>query len=74
MKSFLDSTATKALLLALLFQVTKDLVPMLRAHSIDLWLLAENQIVLLGVLFGNALRPDINAPGFNWLNPKEPKG
>ena len=73
MKSFLESSATKALLFALAGQLLLDLIPMLRAHAIDLWALAEGQAVLIAALFFNALRSDVNAPGLNWFGPKVPK-
>lgn len=74
MKTFLESSATRVLLIVLAGQLLKDILPMVQAEHINLWKLAEGQIVILFGLVGNALRPDINAPGFNFLNPKEPKG
>ena len=74
MKGFLESSATKVLLLTLVGQLLLDLVPMLRAHAIDVWALAEGQAVVLGMLIANALRPDVNTPGLNWFGPKgDPK-
>ena len=69
MKTFFQSSATKALLIALAGQLLFDLVPMLRAHSIDLWALAEGQVVLVLALIGNGLRPDVDTPGLNWMGP-----
>ena len=71
MKTFLQSSATKVLLLTLAGQLLFDLVPMLRAHVIDWWALAEGQVVLVLALIGNALRPDVDTPGLNWLGPKK---
>lgn len=59
MKTFLESTATKALLFAIAGQFLLDLLPMIQARSIDPWALVEGQVVLLLVLLGNALRPDV---------------
>jgi hypothetical protein len=70
-QTFLQSTATRALLLVLAGQLFTDLVPMLRAHAVDWWALAEGQVMILAGLVGNALRPDVNAPGLNWFNRKE---
>ena len=72
MQGFLQSTATRALLLVLAGQLLADLVPMLRAHAVDWWALAEGQAVILAGLAGNALRPDVDTPGLNWFNRKEP--
>ena len=72
MQGFLESTATRVLLLVLAGQLLADLVPMLRAHVVDWWALAEGQAVILAALVGNALRRDIDAPGLNWFNRKEP--
>ncbi len=72
MQTFLQSTATRALLLVLAGQLLADLVPMLRAHAVDWWALAEGQAVILAGLAGNALRPDVDTPGLNWFNRKEP--
>ncbi len=71
MKSFLQSSATKALLLTLAGQLLFDLIPMLRAHAIDVWALAEGQAVLVAALVANALRPDVDVPGLNWLGPRK---
>jgi len=71
-QTFLQSTATRALLLVLAGQLLADLVPMLRAHAVDWWALAEGQAVILAGLAGNALRPDVDTPGLNWFNRKEP--
>lgn len=73
MKTFLQSSATKFLLGALAIQLLVDIRPMLAAHSIDLWALADGQIGLAIALLGNALRPDVDAPGFNWFNKKSGK-
>jgi len=73
MKTFLGSTVTKAILLALLGQLAVDLLPMVREHAIDLWKLVEGQLVLVLILLGNALRSDVNVPGLNWFGPKVPK-
>ena len=70
MQTFLQSTATRVLLLVLAGQLLADLVPMLRAHAVDWWALAEGQAVILAALVGNALRRDIDAPGLNWFNRK----
>ena len=72
MQTFLQSTATRVLLLVLAGQLFTDLVPMLRAHVVDWWALAEGQAVILAALVGNALRRDIDAPGLNWFKRKEP--
>lgn len=70
MQTFLQSTATRVLLLVLAGQLLADIVPMLRAHAVDWWALAEGQAVILAALVGNALRRDIDAPGLNWFNRK----
>ena len=70
MQTFLQSTATRILLLVLAGQLLADLVPMLRAHAVDWWALAEGQAVIIAGLVGNALRSDVNAPGLNWFNRK----
>lgn len=70
MQGFLQSTATRILLLVLAGQLLADIVPMLRAHAVDWWALAEGQAVILAALVGNALRRDIDAPGLNWFNRK----
>lgn len=70
MQTFLQSTATRVLLLVLAGQLFTDLVPMLRAHAVDWWALAEGQAVILAGLAGNALRPDVDTPGLNWFNRK----
>ena len=70
MQGFLQSTATRVLFLVLAGQLFADLVPMLRAHAVDWWALAEGQVVILAALVGNALRRDIDAPGLNWFNRK----
>lgn len=72
MQTFLQSTATRVLLLVLAGQLFTDLVPMLRAHAVDWWALAEGQAVILAGLAGNALRPDVDTPGLNWFNRKGP--
>jgi hypothetical protein len=69
-QTFLHSTATRVLLLVLAGQLFTDLVPMLRAHAVDWWALAEGQAVILAGLAGNALRPDVDTPGLNWFNRK----
>ncbi len=74
MKTFLESSATKVLLFAIIGQFLKDLLPMVQAHAIDPWALAEGQIVLLILLLGNALRPDVNVPGLNWFGPSKSEG
>lgn len=70
MQGFFQSTATRVLLLVLAGQLLADLVPMLRAHAVDWWALAEGQAVIIAGLVGNALRSDVNAPGLNWFNRK----
>ena len=71
MKTFLQSNATRALLVAFAGQLLFDLAPMLKAHSVDFWALANGQVVLALTLFGNALRPDLDVPGLNWFNKKD---
>lgn len=71
MKTFLQSNATRVLLIALAGQFLFDIAPMLKAHSIDWWALAEGQSVLLLTMLGNALRPDLDVPGLNWFNKKD---
>ena len=70
MQTFLQSTATRVLLLVIAGQLFTDRVPMLRAHAVDWWALAEGQAVIIAGLVGNALRSDVNAPGLNWFNRK----
>lgn len=71
MKTFPQSSVTKALLLTAIAQVLVKLEPQLRNHAIDLWALSADLAVILAGLFVNALRPDIDAPGFNWFNKKD---
>lgn len=71
MKTFFESNATRALCVALGVQLLVNLVPMLKAHEIDWWALADGQAALLLTLLGNALRPDLDVPGFNLFNKKD---
>lgn len=59
MKSFFDSSATKAVLIYLALQILMTVQPMLDSHEIDGWALAKALIGAGIVLLGNALRPDI---------------
>ncbi len=59
MKSFFESSATKAILIYLALQLLMTLSPMLDAKQIDPWALAKALIGAAIVLLGNALRPDI---------------
>ena len=68
-KSFFTSTVTKAVLGLLLAQVLVELAPMLKQHQIDWWRLGEVLCLHAGALIMNALRSDVNAPGFNWFGP-----
>jgi len=74
MKTFFQSSVTKVIFLSLAFDVLTAASPMLSQHRIDLWALGSALVKSALFLIGNALRPDINAPGFNWFNAKEPKG
>jgi hypothetical protein len=68
MKTLLQSNATKVIILMFVAQMLVELAPMLRNHSIDVWKLGEQMAIHAAALIGNALRPDINAPGLNWFN------
>lgn len=59
MKSFFDSSATKAVLIYLALQLLMTLSPMLDAKQLDPWALAKALIGAAIVLLGNALRPDV---------------
>lgn len=59
MKSFFESSATKAVLIYLALNLLMTLSPMLEAHAIDPWALAKALIGAGIVLLGNALRPDV---------------
>lgn len=74
MKTLFQSSVTKVIFLSLAFDVLTAVGPMLSQHKIDLWALSSALVKSTLFLIGNALRPDINAPGFNWFNAKEPKG
>lgn len=71
MKTFFESTATKAVLFYLALQLLMVLSPMMDARDIDPWALGKALVGAVIVLIGNALRPDIDAPGFNFLGPKK---
>lgn len=74
MKTFFESSATKAVLFYLMLQLLMALSPMMESHEIDPWALGKAVIGAAVVLVGNALRSDVNAPGFNWLfGPKDPQ-
>ena len=59
MKSFFESSATKAVLIYLALQLLMTLQPMLDARDIDPWALVKALIGAAIVLLGNALRPDV---------------
>ena len=59
MKSFFDSTATKAVLIYLALNLLMTLQPMLDAKAIDGWALVKALVGAGIVLLGNALRPDV---------------
>jgi hypothetical protein len=59
MKSFFESTATKAILIYLALNLLMALQPMLDAREIDGWALVKALIGAGIVLLGNALRPDV---------------
>lgn len=67
MKTFWESSATKAVLLYLVLQVLLTLSPMLDARDIDPWALGKALVGAAVVLLGNALRPDIRT-GINVLD------
>jgi hypothetical protein len=58
-KTFFESSATKAVLIYLALQLLLTLSPMLDAREIDGWALAKAVIGAGIVLLGNALRPDV---------------
>lgn len=59
MKSFSESTVTKAVLIYLALQLLMALQPMIAAKALDPWALLS-EIVAAGImLLGNALRPDV---------------
>ena len=74
MMTFLESSATKVIFASIALDLLTALGPMLSQHRIDPWALGVVLAKSAALLIGNALRPDINAPGFNWFNAKEPKG
>lgn len=59
MKSFFESSATKAVLIYLALQLLMTLQPMLDQREIDGWALVKALIGAGIVLLGNALRPDV---------------
>lgn len=75
MKTFLESSATKAVLIYLALQLLMTLSPMLDARHIDPWALVKALVGAAIVLLGNALRPDVRT-GIKLLDrgaaPKEP--
>lgn len=72
MKTFLESSVTKVILISLAIDLLVALVPMLEAQSINVWALGVAGVKSLILLLGNALRADINVPGLNWFGPKAP--
>jgi len=66
-KTFFESTATKAILIYLALQLLMTLQPMLDAKEIDGWALVKALIGAAIVLLGNALRPDVRT-GFKALD------
>lgn len=59
MKTFMQSTATKAVLIYLALNLLMTLSPMLDAKQIDIWALVKALVGAGIVLLGNAMRPDI---------------
>ena len=59
MKTFFESSATKAILIYLAIQLLMTLQPMLDSREIDGWALVKALVGAAIVLLGNALRPDI---------------
>ncbi len=59
MKSFWESSATKAVLIYLALQLLLTLSPMIDAREIDPWAIAKALVAAGIVLLGNALRPDV---------------
>ena len=59
MKSFWESSATKAVLIYLALQLLLTLSPMIDAREIDPWAIAKALVAAGVVLLGNALRPDV---------------
>lgn len=72
MKTFFESSATKAVLIYLALQLLMTLSPMLDAHDIDGWALAKALIGAGIVLLGNALRSDVQT-GIKVLDTRNPK-
>lgn len=72
MKTFLESSATKALIGVFLAHLLFALAPMLDAHAIDWWALGKVAAVDLGALLLNAMRSDIKTgvPMLDLGNPK----
>lgn len=71
MQKFLDSSATRFIIGVIAGHVLSALAPMFAAHSIDLWELGRVLAVDFAALLLNGLRPDVDAPGLNWFNPKD---
>lgn len=59
MKTFLESSATKAVLIYLALNLLMTLSPMLDAKQLDPWALVKALVGAGIVLLGNAMRPDI---------------
>jgi len=59
MKTFWESSATKAVILYLGLQLLLTLSPMLDSHDIDPWAIAKALVAAAVVLLGNAFRPDV---------------
>lgn len=59
MKTFLESSATKAVLIYLALNLLMTLSPMLDKEEINPWGIAKALVGAAIVLLGNAMRPDI---------------
>ncbi len=59
MKTFLQSNATRAVLIYLALNLLMTLSPMLDARELDPWALVKALVGAAIVLLGNAMRPDI---------------
>jgi hypothetical protein len=71
-KTFLESSATKAIMGVLVAHLLLALAPMLDAHAIDWWALGKVAAVDLGALLLNAMRSDVKTgiAALDWRNPK----
>lgn len=62
MRGFLESTTVRIVLALWAFNLAKALLPMLQAHSLDLWKLAEVSVEFVIALFLRSSMSDMKFP------------